>query len=146
MPRNVLDDFNREALAIEIDTSLTGERLIRVFEQLRPERGLPDILRIDNGPELLGTTFTDWCAESGIFIDFIEPGEPNQNGFIERFNRTCRTEVLNTWLFASLAEVREITWAWMLEYNEERNHDSLGDLTPASALQQADVSTFELST
>jgi putative transposase len=143
---NVLDDFNREALAIEIDTSLTGERLIRVFEQLRTQRGLPDILRVDNGPEFLGTTFTDWCAESGIFIDYIEPGEPNQNAYIERFNRTYRTEVLNTWLFATLEEVREITWAWMLEYNEERDHDALGGLTPAEALQQADVSTFELST
>lgn len=143
---NVLDDFNREALAIEIDTSLTGERLVRVFEQLQAQRGLPDVLRVDNGPEFLGTTFTDWCVDHGVFIDYIEPGEPNQNAFIERFNRTYRTEVLNTWLFASLDEIREITWAWMLEYNEERDHDSLGGLTPAEVLQQANVSTFELST
>ena len=143
---NVLDDFNREALAIEIDTSVTGERLIRVFEQLQAQRGLPDILRVDNGPEFLGETFTTWCADHGIFIDYIEPGEPNQNAFIERFNRTYRTEVLNTWLFTSLEEVREITWAWMLEYNEERDHDGLGGLTPAEVLQQAKVSTFGLST
>ena len=143
---NVLDDFNREALAIEIDTSFTGERLVRVFEQLAAQRGLPDILRVDNGPEFLGTTFSDWCAQQGIFIDYIEPGKPNQNAFIERFNRTFRTEVLNTWLFASLEEVREITWAWMLEYNEERDHDALGGLTPAEARQQANVSTFEVST
>ena len=143
---NVLEDFNREALAIEIDTSLTGERLIRVFEQLQAQRGLPDILRVDNGPEFLGTTFSEWCAAHGIFIDYIEPGKPNQNALIERFNRTYRTEVLNTWLFANLEEVREITWAWMLEYNEERDHDSLGGLTPAEVLQLANVSTFELST
>ncbi len=143
---NVLDDFNREALAIEIDTSLTSERLVRIFEQLREQRGLPDMLRTDNGPEFLGAAFTEWCAENGIFIDYIEPGKPNQNAYIERFNRSYRTEVLDTWLFRSLEEVREITWAWMLEYNEERDHDSLGGMTPAEALQQAEVSTFELST
>lgn len=132
---NVLDDFNREALAIEIDTSLNGERLVRVFQQLHAHRGLPDIVRADNGPEFLSTAFTQWCANHGIFIDYIE-----------LFNRTYRTEVLDTWLFASLEEVREITWAWMLEYNEQRDHDALGGLTPAEVLQQANVSTFELST
>jgi putative transposase len=107
---------------------------------------LPSGFRRYYGPEFLGATFTEWCAENGIFIDYIEPGEPNQNAFIERFNRTYRTEVLNTWLFASLAEVREITWAWMIEYNEERDHDALGGLTPLEALQHASVSTSELST
>lgn len=143
---NVLDDFNREALAIEIDTSLPSTRLVRVFEQLKAERGLPDVLRTDNGPEFLGGTFTDWCENNGVMIDYIEPGKPNQNAYIERFNRSFRTEVLDTWLFRDLDEVREITWAWMLEYNEERDHDSLGGLTPAEALANARVSTFGLST
>jgi putative transposase len=143
---NVLDDFNREILAIEIDTSLTSERLIRVFEQLEMERGLPDMLRTDNGPEFLGIVFTDWCKDHGIFIDYIEPGKPNQNAYIERFNRTYRNEVLDTWLFRNLDEVREITWHWMLEYNEERDHDGLGGLTPAEALEKARNSTFEVST
>lgn len=143
---NVLDDFNREALAIEIDTSLTSGRLVRVFEQLKAERGLPDVLRTDNGPEFLGTEFTDWCAANGIFIDYIEPGKPNQNAYIERFNRSYRTEVLDVYLFTSLDEVREITWRWMQEYNEERGHDALGKLTPVEFYQQAEVSTFELST
>ena len=75
---NVLDDFNREALAIEIDTSLPGERLIRVFQQLAMTRGLPDILRTDNGPEFLSNQFTEWCEAHGIFIDYIEPGKPNR--------------------------------------------------------------------
>lgn len=143
---NVLDDFNREALAIEIDTSLPGERLIRVFQQLAMTRGLPDILRTDNGPEFLGCRFTEWCETHGIFIDYIEPGKPNQNAYIERFNRSYRTEVLDTWLFRNLDEVREMTWRWMIEYNEERDHDSLGGLTPAEALNNYEPLTTELST
>lgn len=103
---NVIDDFNREVLAIEIDTSLPSTRLIRVFEQLREERGLPDMLRVDNGPEFIGEAFVQWCSDNGVFIDYIEPGKPNQNAFIERFNRSYRTEVLDTWLFRSLEEVR----------------------------------------
>jgi putative transposase len=143
---NVLDDFNREALKIEIDTSLPSRRLVRVFEQLKSERGLPDVLRTDNGPEFLGQVFTEWCEDNGIMIDYIEPGKPNQNAFIERFNRSYRNEVLDTWLFRNLDEVRELTWAWMLEYNEERDHDGLGGLTPAEALQNARISTLEWST
>jgi putative transposase len=143
---NVLDDFNREALAIEIDTSLTSERLIRVFDQLETERGLPNMLRTDNGPEFLGGVFTQWCEDHGVFIDYIEPGKPNQNAYIERFNRSYRNEVLDTWLFRNLDEVREITWHWMMEYNEERDHDGLGGLTPAEVLERANVLTFELST
>ncbi len=97
-------------LAIEIDTSLTSARLVRVFEQLEQERGLPEMVRTDNGPEFLGAEFTQWCKAHGIFIDYIEPGKPNQNAYIERFNRTYRTEVLSVYLFSSLDEVREITW------------------------------------
>jgi len=143
---NVLDDFNREALTIEIDTSLPSQRLVRVFEQLKAERSLPDVLRTDNGPEFLGEVFVSWCEANGILIDYIEPGKPNQNAYIEGFNRSYRDEVLDTWLFRNLDEVCELSWAWMIEYNEERDHDGLGGLTPAEALLRARVSTFELST
>lgn len=143
---NVIDDFNREALKIEIDTSLPSARLVRVFEQLKDERGLPDVLRTDNGPEFLGECFTRWCQEHGVMIDYIEPGKPNQNAYIERFNRSYRTEVLDAWLFRDLDEACEISWHWMREYNEERDHDGLGGLTPAEALKRARVSTFNLST
>jgi len=143
---NVLDDFNREVLAIEVDTSLTSTRLVRVFEQLAAERGLPDMLRTDNGPEFLGAEFPPWCEDHGILIDYIEPGKPNQNAYVERFNRFYRTEVLDVYLFSSLDEVREITWRWMLEYNEERRHDGLGKMTPAEFYQNARLSTFDWST
>ena len=74
---NVIDDFNREAVAIEVDTSLRSERLVRVFERLKQECGLPDMLRVDNGPEFLGQVFVDWCQANGILIAYIEPGKPN---------------------------------------------------------------------
>jgi putative transposase len=144
---NVIDDFNREALAVEIDTSITGRRLIRVFDHLRTWRGLPRILRVDNGPEFLSAEFVAWAEEAGMTIRYIQPGKPNQNAYIERFNRTYREEVLSLYLFRDLAEVRETTYWWMIEYNEDRPHDSLGDKTPAEYMQlNAENSTLELST
>ena len=143
---NVVDDFNREALHIEIDTSITSSRLVRVFERLRSQHGLPKFLRTDNGPEFLGEIFTSWAKDAGMAIQYIQPGKPNQNAYIERFNRTYRDELLNQYLFASLDDVREATYWWMLEYNEQRPHDSLGDLTPHEArLQIAGNSTLQLS-
>jgi putative transposase len=143
---NITDDFNREALHIEIDTSITSERLVRVFEQLRREHGLPEVLRTDNGPEFLGEAFTAWAREAGMAIQYIQPGKPNQNAYIERFNRTYREEVLDQYLFTSLDHVREATWLWMIDYDEERPHDALGDLTPMVMRQQAaGNSIFELS-
>ena len=118
-----------------------------MFERIKQQRGLPEVLRTDNGPEFLGETFTSWAKENGMAIQYIQPGKPNQNAYIERFNRTYRDEVLSQYLFTSLEHVREATWQWMLEYNEERPHDLLGDRTPLEArLQSARNSTFELST
>ena len=143
---NVADDFNREAIHIEVDTSITSARLVRIFEQLKSQRGLPQVLRTDNGPEFLGETFTAWAKHAGMAIQYIQPGKPNQNAYIERFNRTYRDELLDQYLFATLNDVREATYWWMLEYNEERPHDALGDRTPAEArVQSARISTFELS-
>lgn len=141
---NVIDDFNREGIHIEIDTSLTALRLIRVFEQVKAERGLPETLRVDNGPEFLGEVFTTWAKENGMTIQYIQPGKPNQNAYIERFNRTYRDEVLNLYLFRDLDEVREATHWWLIEYNEDRPHDSLGDCTPVEYLNRARGSNFRL--
>lgn len=145
---NVLDEGAREALAIEIDTSLPAGRVIRVMEQLESWRGLPKALRLDNGPEFLAGEFVAWCESHGIALRYIQPGKPNQNAFVERFNRTYRHEVLNAFLFEDLDQVREITDQWLRSYNEERPHDALGDLTPAEyreKLLKAKSSTLELS-
>jgi putative transposase len=144
---NVIDDFNREALAIEIDTSLRASRLLRVFERLGAERGYPAVLRVDNGPEFTSSEFMAWAAAHGIQLRYIQPGQPNQNAFIERFNRTYREEVLNLYLFHSLEEVREMTYHWMIDYNEARPHDALGDVPPGKyRAKTAGHSTFTLST
>ena len=142
---NVLDDHNREAVAIEIDTSLTAPRIIRVFEQLKSWRGLPDVLRVDNGPETMAHEFVDWAKGNGMMIQYIEPGEPNQNAYIERFNRTYRDEVLDLYLFETLEQVREITHRWLIDYNEHRPHDSLGDLTPIEYAETAKSSSSQPS-
>lgn len=142
---NVVDDFNREALHIEADTSINSERLIRVFDQLRRQRGLPQILRTDNGPEFLGEAFAQWAKNAGMAIQYIQPGKPNQNAYIERFNRTLRNELLDQHLFVRLEDVREAAYWWRLEYNEVRPHDSLGDLTPSEYAKVAGNSSYELS-
>ena len=142
---NVTDDFNREGLHIEIDTSITSERLVRIFEKLRDQHSLPKVLRTDNGPEFLGEAFTKWAKGAGMRVQYIQPGKPNQNAYIERFNRTYREELLDQNLFKGLDEVREATYWWLIEYNEERPHDSLGDRTPAEVRLEAENSTFRLS-
>ena len=127
-------------------TSLRSARLVRLFERINSERSLPHILRTDNGPEFLGEVFTNWCTEHGIFIDYIEPGKPSQNAFIERFNRSVRNEVLDLYLFRNLEQVREQISQWKMKYNEHRPHDSLGGLPPVTyAKLNAENSSFELS-
>jgi putative transposase len=144
---NILDDGVREILDIEIDTSLPGPRIVRVLERVKAWRGAPKAIRCDNGPELLSGAFTSWCEENDIEIRYIQPGKPNQNAFIERFNRTYREEVLSAYLFEDLDQVREITWEWMQEYNEERPHDALGNVPPAVFREawEAGNSTFKRS-
>ncbi|MFP3790490.1 IS3 family transposase, partial [Legionella pneumophila serogroup 9] len=127
---NIVDDFNREVLAIEIDLSLPAQRVIRVLERVVAWRGFPAKLRMDNGPEFISSTLADWAEKHQVALEFIKPGKPTQNSFIERFNRTYRTEILDMYAFKNLQEVRELTENWIKEYNDERPHDSLNDLTP----------------
>jgi len=105
------------------------------------------MLCVDNTPEFLGQVFVDWCPDNGVFIDYIKPGKPNQNAFIERFNRTLRNEVLNLYLFRNFAEVREIVSQWRKQYNDNRPHDALGGLPPVVYAQSnPENAAFELST
>jgi putative transposase len=127
---NVIDDFNREALTIEIDTSLPAARVVRVLDALAAWRGYPQRLRSDNGPEFISSKLDEWAEKNGVLLDFIELGKPAQNAYIERFNRTYREEVLDLYLFDTLAEARAITEAWLEMYNAIRPHDSLGGLPP----------------
>ena len=111
-------------------------------------RGKPDAIRVDNGPEYMSQGFASWCREKGVKLNSIQPGKPNRNAYIERFNRTFRHEVLDAYVFESLRQVREITRHWITEYNEERPHDSLGRIPPAMFRRQIDNarnSTLELS-
>ena len=146
---NVLDDGNREALGIDVATSLPSQRVIRFLEQLIEMHGKPDAFRLDNGSELTSHAFVEWAAEREIALRFIEPGKPNQNAFIERFNRTYRTEVLSAYVFESLDQVQRITDPWLIEYNEQRPHDSLGRVPPLTYLPRVATtgeSSFKLST
>ena len=132
---NVVDDFNHEALSIDIDLNLPAQRVIRTLDRIAAWRGYPEKLRLDNGPEFISLALAEWAETHGVLLDFIQPGKPTQNSFIERFNRTYRTEVLDFYVFRLLSEVRQITDRWLDEYNEERPHESLGDLTPAEYRQ-----------
>lgn len=127
---NVVDDFNREALAIEIDLSIPAQRVVRVLDRIVANRSYPRKMRMDNGPELVSLALAQWAEEHGVLLEFIKPGKPTQNAFIERFNRTYRTEILDFYLFRTLNEAREITERWLTEYNSERPHESLNNLTP----------------
>ena len=131
---NVIDDFNREALCIAIDTSLPAARVIRELDQLIARRGKPERLRMDNGPEFIAHAMQEWVAKHGIAFTYIQPGMPMQNGLIERFNKTYRTEVLNAWIFERLDQVRSITQEWMWRYNNQRPHRSLLRLSPRAFL------------
>lgn len=127
---NVIDDYNREGLMVEPSFSLPAKKVTWLLERIAAKRGYPEMIRVDNGAEYTSKEFKDWADEHHILIDYIQPGKPAQNGFIERFNRTYREDILDMNLFHSLNEVRSITQNWLILYNEERPHESLGGLTP----------------
>lgn len=127
---NIMDDCSREALAIEVDTSLSARRVIRTLDRIIEQRGKPLSVRTDNGPEFTSKDLELWAKEKGITIQFIQPGKPMQNGYIERFNRHYREAVLDAYLFFDLYQVKQLTEEWIKEYNERRPHEALNNLTP----------------
>jgi len=127
---NIIDDFNRELLWIEIDISLPTARVIRTLDMLINWYGCPQRLRTDNGPEFISGRLAHWAEQHDIILDFIQPGCPAQNAYIERFNRTYREEILDMYLFHTLDEVREMTEQWLYTYNAQRPHHALDGLTP----------------
>jgi putative transposase len=127
---NIVDGYTRECLAIEVDTSLPGERVTRVLDQVTASRNLPEVIVTDNGPEFAGTKFESWAFQKGVKVHFIRPGKPVENAFVESFNGRFRDECLNESWFISLADARERIERWRLDYNQARPHSSLGNLSP----------------
>ena len=131
---NVINDYNREVLSIEADTSLPAVRVIRVLERLELTRGLPKMIRVDNGPEFISHKLEHWCGERKITIAFIQPGKPTQNAYVERFNGNFRRELLNAYVFKTLSEVRQKVEEWANDYNKMRPHKALDYKTPMELL------------
>ena len=133
---NVIDDYNREILAMEADFSIPALRLIRVLEYLKEFRGLPEMIRVDNGPEFISHKLDIWCRENQVKLVFIQPGKPMQNAFIERCNGSIRRELLNAYIFKTISEVRERAEDWMMDYNYQRPHQALNFKTPVQLLEE----------
>lgn len=133
---NIVDDYNREVLSVETDTSLPTVRLIRVLEQLKEYRGLPEMIRVDNGPEFISHRLDAWCKENKIKLVFIQPGKPQQNAYVERCNGSIRRELLNAYVFRTVAEVRQKAEEWMIDYNSHRPHEALNNKTPIDLLEE----------
>lgn len=134
---NVIDDFNREGLGIEVDFSLPSERVIRSLEQIMAWRGKPLTIRCDNGPEYVSAALQNWAEQRGIGIGYIQPGKPQQNAYVERFNRTVRYEWLAQYLFDDIDEVQDFATRWLWNYNHERPNMALGGITPKQRLAMA---------
>lgn len=128
---NIVDAFTRECLVIEVETSLRDERVVRVLERLRTSRALPETITVDNGPELAGKAMDQWAYRAGVTLDFITPGKPVENAYIESFNGKFRDECLNQHWFVSLADSRFHIERYRIDYNEVRPHSSLENQTPA---------------
>ena len=134
---NVIDDFNREGLGIEVDFSLPSERVIRSLDRIIEWRGKPGAIRCDNGPEYISGTLLAWADRHAIRIEHIQPGKPQQNAYVERYNRTVRYDWLAHYLFDTIDEVQDFATRWLWSYNHERPNMALGGITPKQKLTLA---------
>ena len=134
---NVLDDFNREGLAVDVDLSLPSARVIRSLERIIEWRGKPLAIRCDNGPEYISQTLKNWTNQQQIDLLYIQPGKPTQNAYIERFNRTVRHEWLDLHLFVSIKQAQQLATEWLWTYNNERPHTAIGGIPPVRLLDVA---------
>lgn len=132
---NVIDDFNREGLTIDADLSLPAERVIRALERIIEWRGKPKYLRCDNGPEYISHKLTSWAQENDIQLHFIQPGKPQQNAYIERFNRTVRYDWLSHYIYSDIKELQDKATDWLWTYNHDRPNMGLGGITPIQKLK-----------
>lgn len=145
----VVDNFSRECPVLEVDHSLTGQRVTRVLDRIALTRELPEVITVDNGPEFISKALDLWAFENGVKLRFIQPGKPVQNAYIESFNGKFRNECLNDNVFVGLDNARNIIEAWRQDYNSERPHSSLDNLTPVEFAsrfkeQQAENTKLEL--
>ena len=131
---NVIDDFNRECLAIDVDLSLPSARVIRSLEQVIEWRGKPKAIRCDNGPEYISGELINWATRQQITLLYIQPGKPTQNAYIERFNRTARHEWLDLNIFESVEHAQELATQWLWSYNNERPNTAIGGMPPRQRL------------
>lgn len=131
---NVLGDYNRECLSIDVDLSLPGERVVRSLEQVIEWRGKPSAIRCDNGPEYISDTLQNWARDNGIKILYIQPGKPTQNAYVERFNRTVRHEWLDLNIFDSVSHAQRLATEWVWQYNNERPNTAIGGVPPRACL------------
>ncbi len=134
---NVIDDYNREGLGIEVDLSLPALRVIRSLERIIEWRGKPKAIRCDNGLEYLSGKLVAWANKQRIRLQYIQPGKPQQNAYVERFNRTVRHEWLDQHLFESIAQAQDTATKWLWNYNNERPNMALGGITPIQKLTRA---------
>lgn len=133
---NILDDYNREALAVEVDFSFPAHKVVKLVKRAIEWRGKPEEIRTDNGTEFIAKVFEDFCENSVIAHIRIQKGKPNQNGFVERFNRTFREDVLDMNIFENIHQVREKTEGFLEDYNNEHPHDSLGGMSPVEFMNK----------
>lgn len=135
---NIIDDCNREALAIDVGLNYPARQVVETLEQLEQEIGLPQYIRCDNGPEFISKVFMNWCQSKHIEIKYTQPGKPMQNGYVERFNRFYREDILDAYYFNDIHQLRILSENWREDYNMNHPHDSLAKKSPREFMPRFD--------